>query len=129
MSACAVEQVDKSNCLESYILIWLSENPNFVLPRCEIQEKLRSTINYQKTFDNLDECRKFIDNIKYERLVIVSNEKLGKELVLAMDQWQQISAVYIYCADGVPKGEISELKQNVSKAAIRQKFSKHDSHF
>ena len=115
MATATVKQVEKSICLESYILIWLSEKSDSLLPDCKKLNELRAIINYQKIFDKIEECQQFINGIRNERLVIVSNEKLAKQFVSTIDQWENISAIYIYYKDDVPTAELSELQQNVSK--------------
>ncbi|CAF1528023.1 unnamed protein product, partial [Adineta steineri] len=44
------------NHLESFSLIWLTNNENV-----HIQKELRNTINHIETFDDVEECKNYID--------------------------------------------------------------------
>ncbi|CAF1498297.1 unnamed protein product [Adineta steineri] len=106
------KQVDVSTRLESYILIWLDKRPSIIDTQPEIQKQLRSVINNFKIFYNLDECRKFIEKIKDEYLIIISNEEWGKQLVSTMDQWPQINTIYVYCMSDQLEATRSEFKHH-----------------
>lgn len=88
-------------------------------PICGIQNELRVVINQQKTFDNIDKCRHYINDIRTERLVMVSDEKFGKEFVSTMDKWEKISVIYVYGKHDVHNAEMSVLQQNVSKTDLK----------
>ncbi|CAF1513730.1 unnamed protein product [Adineta steineri] len=106
------KQVDTSTRLELYILIWLDKRPSIIDTQPEIQKQLRSIINNLKIFYNFDECRQFIEKIKDEHLIIISNEKWGRQLVSTMDEWPQINTVYVYCMSDQLEAARSEFKQH-----------------
>jgi hypothetical protein len=127
MASSVNEKFEDSNHLESYIMIWLDETSN--QPETEtiqkIQGEVRSIINCQKTFEDLDKCRHFIEETKDTRLVIASNERLGKQLIPVVDHWQNISAVYIYYTDDRSGEEQSKMPPNVSKRDRSTDIEKH----
>ncbi|CAF3835422.1 unnamed protein product, partial [Adineta steineri] len=54
------------NHLESFSLIWLNNNENV-----HIQKELRNTINHIETFDDVEECKNYIDKTsENDRLVL-----------------------------------------------------------
>ena len=113
MATCIAEQAEEANYLESYILIWLDEKLTGDHKKQEILERLRSTINCQKLYDNVDQCRQFIKAIKIARLVIICDADLGERLIPSLDDWQNICAVYIFYADDVPEEEHPSLNEKV----------------
>lgn len=121
MATSSVKDIAKYNCLESHILIWLMGKCNSVTLDSAIQNKLRSIINYHKKFDNVDNCRQFMDGVSNERLVIITDEKFGKELVFTTEQWGKVSAVYVYCEEGEPSVDMSELKKHVRNIDTKRK--------
>ena len=128
MASSTEQEIGNYNCLESYILIWLIDKSDSAMSDYTIQNELRSIINYQKTFDNVEECRQFIDAIKNERLVIITSEKFEKEIVFTVDQWEKTSAVYLYCEDRVPSADLSEGKKHVRNINTKQKNLEHNSY-
>jgi hypothetical protein len=127
MASSVNEKVEESSHLESYIMIWLDETFNKTETETirKIQEEVRSIINCQKTFEDLDECRHFIEKTKDTRLVIASKERLGKQLIPVVDHWQHISAVYIYHTDDRSGEEQSTVSLNVSKRDRSTDIEKH----
>ena len=113
MATCVGEQAEEANYLESYVLIWLDAELTGNPKKQGILERLRSIINCQKLYDNVDQCRQFIKTIKIARLVIISDDVFGEELVSSLDNWQNICAVYIFYADDVPEEEHPSLNEKV----------------
>ncbi|CAF0991650.1 unnamed protein product [Adineta steineri] len=61
---------------------------------------LRTTINHIKKFDDLDKCKKYIEEAsKDNKLVVLISGQLGRQLVPLIHQLQHISAIYIYSED------------------------------
>jgi hypothetical protein len=119
MATWVVDQAEKANYLESYILIWLDNELTSDQKKQGILERLRSTINYQKVYDDVDQCRQFITTVRIARLVIISDDVLGERLISSLDDWQNISALYIQYKDIVPEKGQPPSNEKVSKNSIR----------
>ncbi|CAF1221230.1 unnamed protein product [Adineta steineri] len=79
------------NHLESFSLIWLNNNENV-----DIQKELRNTINHIETFDDVEECKNYIEKTsENDRLVLVTNGEFGQQIIPSIHQLRQISSVYI----------------------------------
>ncbi|CAF0991751.1 unnamed protein product [Adineta steineri] len=90
----------EDNHLETFTLIWLETNINCDQKHEDIEEMLRSTINHIKKFDDLDKCKKYIEEAsKDDKLVLLISGQLGQQLVPLIHQLQHISAIYIYSED------------------------------
>ncbi|CAF0746651.1 unnamed protein product [Adineta steineri] len=92
------ESIKKSdvNHLEGFSLIWLNDNGNDV----DIQKELRNIINHIETFDDVEECKNYIENAsENDRLVLVTNGEFGRQIVSSIHQLRQISSIYINSED------------------------------
>ncbi|CAF0901652.1 unnamed protein product [Adineta steineri] len=92
------ESIKKSNVnhLEGFSLIWLNNNENDV----DIQSELRNIINHIETFDDVEECKNYIENTsENDRLVLVTNGEFGRQIVPSIHQLKQISSIYINSED------------------------------
>ncbi|CAF3759215.1 unnamed protein product [Adineta steineri] len=89
----------EDNHLETFTLIWLETNINDQKHE-DIEEKLRTTIYHIKKFDDLDKCKKYIEEAsKDNKLVLLISGQLGRQLVPSIHQLQHISAIYIISED------------------------------
>ena len=106
-----------SSGLELNLMVWLNDTLNQTDTEAlqRIQEEVRSIINCQKTFEDLDECRQFIEKTKDSSLIIASNERLGKQLIPLVDHWRHIRGLYIYRVDDRSAEEQSAVLLNVSE--------------
>ncbi|CAF0990058.1 unnamed protein product [Didymodactylos carnosus] len=82
--------------LESFTLVWLDENVNNH-ENLQVQMKLRESINYIKTFQNLKTCKEYIRQIKDEKVVFVVSGSLGRKIVRIVHNLPQLSTIYVYC--------------------------------
>ncbi|CAF1335546.1 unnamed protein product, partial [Adineta steineri] len=90
----------EDNHLETFTLIWLETNINCDQKHEDIEEKLRTTINHIKKFDDLDKCKKYIEEAsKDNKLVVLISGQSGQQLVPLIHQLQHISAIYIISED------------------------------
>jgi len=84
---------------ETYSLIWLDASINSA-QNLAAQEKLRSFINYLRTFDKLDECEKYIRSISSDdRIVLIVSGHFGQQLLPNIHLFRQVSSIYIYCTN------------------------------
>ncbi|CAF4066724.1 unnamed protein product [Adineta steineri] len=91
------ESIEKSNVnhLEGFSLIWLNNNENV-----DIQSELRNIINHIETFEDVEECKNYIENTsENDRLVLVTNGEFGRQIVPSIHQLKQISSIYINSED------------------------------
>ncbi|CAF4368691.1 unnamed protein product, partial [Adineta steineri] len=64
--------------LEIFSVIWLDLSTNNIHENIDIQHQLRSTINYLKLFEDIDDCEQYIRSLsKDDRIVILTNENLA----------------------------------------------------
>jgi len=91
--------IRRDDNFETYSLIWLDASINSE-ENLAAQEKFRSSINYLKTFDELNECKKYILSVSSEnRIILIINDHFGQQLIPEIDHLRQISSIYIYCTN------------------------------
>ncbi|UJR19907.1 hypothetical protein I4U23_023039 [Adineta vaga] len=83
--------------LETFCILWLDANSKETR---DTEQKLRSTINYLKKFQDIDQCQQYIKRAeKNDRFIIIVSGQLGRELVPAIHTHRQVVSIYIYCMD------------------------------
>ena len=86
--------------LEPFCLFWLDAVVNTTSENIAAQSKLRSIINYLKTFDNIQTCNEQIRSLSADdQLVLIVSGSLGQEFVPHIVYLPQISSIYVYCRD------------------------------
>jgi len=86
--------------LEIFSLIWLDLSRNNIQENSDIQQQLRSIINYLKLFEDIDDCEQYIRSLsKDDRIVMVVNEKFALEITTRVHELRQITSIYIYSKD------------------------------
>lgn len=86
--------------LEIYSLIWLDGTVDSSEEKLNIQRKLRSSINYLKTFNNEYECENYLlSTSNNERIILIISGQLGKHLINHIHHLTQIISIYIFCID------------------------------
>ncbi|CAF3808194.1 unnamed protein product [Adineta steineri] len=94
------------NHLESFSLIWLTNNENV-----HIQTELRNIINHIEIFDDVEECKNYIENTsENDRLVLVTNDEFGRQIIPSIHQLRQISSIYINSQDKQWTNDFSKVK-------------------
>jgi len=84
---------------ETYSLIWLDASINSE-ENLAAQEKFRSSINYLQTFDELNECKKYILSVSSgDRIVLIISGYFGQQLIPEIHHLRQISSIYMYCTN------------------------------
>lgn len=85
--------------LETFCLIWLDHNVTNKYIR-NAEEKIRSVINRIKCFNNLKECKEFVeDQSKDRRIVMIVSGQLGQEIVPEIHHLRHVVSIYVYCKD------------------------------
>jgi len=90
-------QEDKN--FETYLLVWLDASINSE-ENLAAQEKLRLSINYLQSFDQLCECEIYIQSVPSEdRIVLIVSGDFGRQLIPKIHDLQQVFSIYIYCGN------------------------------
>ncbi|CAF1404959.1 unnamed protein product [Adineta steineri] len=99
--------------LETYSLIWLDETVNKLRENLQDQQRLRASINRLLTFEDYQLCLQCIQSLsRYDRIILIVNRQLGKQLIPQIVSLQQIISIYIYDTD---KQHTERWVQNFSK--------------
>jgi hypothetical protein len=85
--------------LEIFSLIWLDTDVNVKETR-NTEQKLRSTINHLKKFQDVEQCQQYIEQTSQkDRLVLIVSGQLGQEIVPSIHKLRQVISIYVYCMD------------------------------
>jgi hypothetical protein len=85
--------------LEIFSLIWLDENVNVKGTR-DTEQKLRSTINHLKKFQDVKQCQTYIEQrSKKDRLILIVSVQSGQEIIPFIHKLRQVISIYVYCTD------------------------------
>jgi len=105
------------NNVEISIMIWLDADINKKVENQKAQQQLRNIVNRFKTFEDGNECEKYIRSISSkERLLLIVNDQQGREIIPHIHAFRQVTSIYVYCKD--KKGneqwtnQFSKVKQN-----------------
>jgi len=88
--------------LELITLIWLDQSVDATQENRDIQDKLRSIVNYLRTFDNCQECEDFIKhkiNEKQDKIILIVSGQLGQLFVENIHHLKQIISIFVFCAN------------------------------
>jgi hypothetical protein len=99
--------------LESLSLVWLDTDVNKSRENLDVQKRLRSTINYLKTFQDATECENHIRSVPDgDRMLLIVSGGLGRDLVPRIHKLRQILSIYVFCQD---RKKHEEWTQNITK--------------
>jgi hypothetical protein len=91
--------VSKDDNLETFSIIWLDANPD-IYWGTDVQKKLRNVINHLKHFNDEGICQQYIKQRSAdERLVLIVNSQLGRQVVPCIHHLRQVTSIYVYCTD------------------------------
>jgi hypothetical protein len=86
--------------LETVSLVWLDASANISAENITSQKQFRSIIHHFKTFQNTQDCEKYIrEKSKDDRIFFIVSGRLGQEIVPRVHQFRQIFSIYVYCQD------------------------------
>jgi len=84
--------------LEIFYLIWFGNSINI-----EIQQQLRTIINYLIIFEDEQQCLQYIHSLsKDDRVILIVNGKFSQKFVPQIVHLQQITSIYILSKDKKP---------------------------
>lgn len=99
MSA-VIDVLKENENFETYCLIWLDDSTKTSQEIIQAQEKLRTIINCLIIFNDSHQCCQYIHSLtKDDRVVMIVNEKLGRNIIPKINDLQQIVSIYIYGKD------------------------------
>ncbi|CAF1402657.1 unnamed protein product [Didymodactylos carnosus] len=75
------DQSEANKILETFIIVWLDANVNKTKDNEETYKALRRSINYLKTFDNMQESETYIQSIHREKIILIVSGGFGMEIV------------------------------------------------
>jgi hypothetical protein len=104
--------------IEPHQLVWLDNNhkDDFLL------HQFRLIIDYVKTFDNLNECQKYIEKTGHTTTFLITSRILGERILPHIHKYNHIRSVHIFCEN---KCKHQEWSSNFSKVCRETKFGKH----
>jgi len=109
-----IDNHDKN--LEIYSLIWLDSAVNQAKEYVETQNRLRQLFNQLKVFDNVEQCISFIRSIpKDDRIIFITNDQFGQEILPQIHSLQQIFVIYIYDPDHKQNNDWTKNFEKVSQ--------------
>ncbi|CAF0766388.1 unnamed protein product [Adineta steineri] len=83
--------------LEMFTIIWLDDSKTKSQKTISIQQQLRTIVNYLKTFENEDDCEKYIQKMsKDEYIILIVNDQIGQKILPNIHHLQQLFSIYIY---------------------------------
>ena len=95
MATVVTNTIQEIENLESFYLIWLTNSINI-----EIQQQLRTIINYFLKFEDKKQCLQYIQSLsKDDRIILMINGKYGQQIIPQIAHLQQIVSIYVRCHD------------------------------
>ncbi|CAF3984169.1 unnamed protein product [Rotaria sordida] len=88
--------------LELITLIWLDNMVDATQGNREIQDKLRSIVNYLRTFDNCKQCEDYIRSTiddKQDKIILIVSGRLGQDIIEHIHDLKQVISIFVYCFD------------------------------
>ncbi|CAF4712994.1 unnamed protein product, partial [Rotaria sp. Silwood2] len=105
----------QDNNLETVYLIWLDAVVNQLQENIDAQQQIRSIINHLKTFQNVQDCEKYINQTsKDDRILLIVSGQLGQEIVPRIHHNRQIFSIYVYCMNKAKNEEWAKHFQKVT---------------
>ncbi|CAF1113460.1 unnamed protein product [Rotaria sp. Silwood1] len=94
------EEKSKANTnMETFLIVWLDANINKTKDNEDTYKALRTSVNYLKTFDNLQEGETYIRSIQREKIILIVSGGYGRAIVPRIHDLVQVNCIYVYCVD------------------------------
>ncbi|CAF2713672.1 unnamed protein product [Rotaria sp. Silwood2] len=114
----------QDNNLETVYLIWLDAVVNQLQENIDAQQQIRSIINHLKTFQNVQDCEKYINQTsKDDRILLIVSGQLGQEIVPRIHHNRQIFSIYVYCMNKAKNEEWAKHFQKVTIKGVITEFN------
>ncbi len=82
--------------LETYSLIWLDSQPSSSEKIKQTQQRVRSSINDLRIFEDVNNCIKNIRLSTADQIILVVNIELSEMVIPSIHALPQMIAIYIY---------------------------------
>lgn len=107
--------------LELLSLVWLDKFGGATQENREIEESLRSIVNYVRVFDNCQSCTNYFTNEinDSDQILFIVSGQLGQEILDHIHHLTQIVSILIFCGNK-PKYQL--WAQNYQKVCLRFKL-------
>ncbi|CAF4914093.1 unnamed protein product, partial [Rotaria sp. Silwood2] len=86
--------------IQNFLLIWLDTNID------ETQEDFRKSLKHLQhvvasitTFTDAEQCFKFLDEIKKEKVFMIVSGALGRQVAPKLQVVPQLEAIYVFCSN------------------------------
>lgn len=84
----------------TYIAVWLDVNVNKSEQNLKAQSQIRLFLNCLVTFDNVNECEKYIRSVSSQKqIILIISGRFGREFVPMVHALPNIVRIYVYCGD------------------------------
>jgi len=95
MTTSPTETIQKVENLDTFYLIWFGNSINN-----EVQQQLRTLINYLLIFEDEQQCLQYIQSLsKDDRVILIVKGKLCQQIISHIVHLRQIISIYIYFND------------------------------
>ncbi|CAF3693270.1 unnamed protein product [Rotaria sp. Silwood1] len=106
--------------LETFSLVWLDSSINDSQENLHTQQQLRTIINHLRTFDNIQNCEKYIRSVSnHDRIVIIVSGISGRQLVPRIHNLRQVCSIYVYCMDRKTNGQWTKNFNKIQAVIIK----------
>ena len=86
--------------LRDFLLVWLDANFNESSADFKTALKyLRQVVASIEIFTDAEECAKFLDQIKKEKVFMIVSGSLGRQVVPEIESKPQLEAIYVFCGN------------------------------
>ena len=91
---------DREN-LELLSIVWLDKFGDATQENREIEETLRSIVNYVRIFDNCQSCTNYLTNQinDHDKIIFIVSGQLGQEILDHIHHLTQIISILIFCGN------------------------------
>ncbi|CAF1053394.1 unnamed protein product [Adineta ricciae] len=110
------------NNLELLTLIWLDYLADATQENREVQARLRTKINYLRTFDNCQDCEHYIRNViddKQEKIVLIVSGRLGPDMTQRVHDLKQVVSIYVYCLNKEANEQWAKKYKKIRSVIVR----------
>lgn len=91
---------------ETFSVIWLDNDVSVFEKNIVVQQQIRSFINRLKTFDDVEQCERFIQLMSEDdRVVLIVCAGLSQKIIPRIDNFRQVASIYVYFVDNEEKRE------------------------
>ena len=95
------DRLPYTRTIQNFLLVWLDGSIDEINNEdCRNTiTKLRQVMNTVNTFTDVDECIDFINDIKEEKIFMISSGAFGQTTVPIVHDNPQVNAIYIFCGN------------------------------